>query len=486
MDAPDYTRLDLPPAQVRALGSRLLELAVEWLAAEGESPVLARLDGPALQALLREPPPEQGVGEEQLFAALRDKVLRHARHNGHPRQFAHVCASADPVGALADLLVSMLNQNVTAWRSAPSAVTVERQLLQWLDALVGFDGGGHGLLLGGGSAANLHAVGAAVTQALARRPGTSRGQLVLYTSTETHLSLAKAARFVGVGHVRVLPVDAQRTLSADTLAQAIAADRAQGRVPLMAVGSAGTANAGSIDPLVALARVCHKSGLWFHVDGAYGAPAAMTPGHAFLREGFALADSLSLDPHKWLFAPFDTGVLLVRDPSALREAYTETAAYTAVSETDPLEAFAFFDEGLELSRRFRALKLWIMFQLRGVDTYRRAIADNIALREALDARIADEPELEALASGLGISCFRYRVAGASPQALDALNARIQARLVSTGEIALSPTVLDGRYSLRVCIVNFRTRPQDIEWLVAQVLAFGREESAAPAFSCTAT
>ena len=474
MDPTHYDKLDLPIAEFRALGDKLLDLAAQWLASESGASVLERPGGPELAALFAQPPPEQGIDDDALLVELRDKVMRHSRHNGHPRQFAHVCASPDPVGALADLLVSILNQNVTAWRSAPAAVTVERQVLRWLDALVGFDGGGHGQLLGGGSAANLHAVGAALARALHRHPHASRGQLVLYTSRETHLSLAKAAHFVGVGHVRALPVDAQRRLPESALREAIDADRAAGLVPMMAVGSAGTANAGSIDPLVDLAAVCGQAGVWFHVDGAYGAPAAMTPGHAFLREGFALADSLSLDPHKWMFAPFDTGALLVRDPHDLREAYAETSEYITVTETDPLEAHAFFDHGMELSRRFRALKLWMMFKLRGVDVYRQAIAANIALRETLDARIDGEPELELLASGLSISCFRYRTAGADAESLDRINARIQARLMATGEIALSPTTLDGRYSLRACIVNFRTRRADIDWLVERVLEFGRE------------
>jgi glutamate/tyrosine decarboxylase-like PLP-dependent enzyme len=245
----------------------------------------------------------------------------------------------------------------------------------------------------------------------------------------------------------------------------------------MAAGSAGTANAGSIDPLVGLAAVCREVGVWFHVDGAYGAPAAMTPAYAFLRDGFAQADSMSLDPHKWLFAPFDTGALLVRDPQCLRDAYSETSEYITVTETEPLEDHAFWDYGMELSRRFRALKLWTMFKLRGVETYRRAIADNIALRQYLDQRVQGEPELELLASDLSISCFRYRPAGADAASLDRINAAIQSRLLTTGDIVLSPTTLDGRYSLRICIVNFRTRPADMDWLVERVLAFGREASA---------
>jgi aromatic-L-amino-acid/L-tryptophan decarboxylase len=472
-----FTDLHMPVEQFRQLGGEFLELAAQWLAGEPDAPVLPHCNGVELAALFDQPPPEQGIDDIALLAELRDKVLRHSRHNGHPRQFAHVCASPDPVGALADLLASAINQNVTAWRSAPAAATVERQVLRWLDALVGFDSGGHGLLLGGGSAANLHAVGAALERALRRQSGASRERLVLYTSRETHLSLAKAARFLGVGHVRSLPVDAARRLQPETLRAALASDRGAGLVPMMVAGSAGTANAGSIDPLVELAAVCRETGVWFHVDGAYGAPAAMTPAYAFLRDGFARADSLSLDPHKWLFAPFDTGVLLVRDPQTLRDAYSETSEYITVTQTEPLESHAFWDYGMELSRRFRALKLWIMFKLRGVDVYRRAIADNIALREYLDQRVQAEAELELLASDLSISCFRYRPAGADAASLDRINAAVQSRLMATGDIILSPTMLDGRYSLRICIVNFRTRRADMDWLVERVLAFGREAHA---------
>ncbi|HSR66150.1 MAG TPA: pyridoxal-dependent decarboxylase, partial [Xanthomonadaceae bacterium] len=177
--------LDLPPGEFRRLGGVLLDLAAEWLAGESDAPVLRPLGGADLAALLDQPPPEQGIGEAALLAQLRERVLRHSRRNGHPRQFAHVCASPDPVGALADLLASAINQNVTAWRSAPAAVALERQVLRWLDALVGFDGGGHGLLLGGGSAANLHALGAAVERARQRQPGATRARMVLYTSRET-------------------------------------------------------------------------------------------------------------------------------------------------------------------------------------------------------------------------------------------------------------------------------------------------------------
>jgi glutamate/tyrosine decarboxylase-like PLP-dependent enzyme len=466
--------LDMSPERFRRLGEAVLDLAADWLANETRDPVLEGINGSELATLLNEPPPERGMNETALLDELREKLLRYSRHNGHPRYFAHVCASPDPAGALADLLASTLNQNLTAWRSAPAAATVERLVLGWLDALVGFNGGGHGLLLGGGSAANLHAVGAAIQHAQDEHGATPRERMVLYTSSETHLSLAKAARFLGIGHARALAVDAARRLRPEALREALNADRAAGLVPTLVVGSAGTANAGTLDPLSELAKICREAKVWFHVDGAYGAPAAMTERYAFLREGFAQADSLSLDPHKWLYAPFDIGALLVRDPARLKAAYAQSAEYMTISEADPIEAHAFWDYGMELSRRFRALRLWFMLKLRGVETYRRAIAENIATREYLDNRILREPELELLSSDLSISCFRYRPAGADESMLNQINETIQKRLMETGSIILSPTLLEGRYSLRICIVNFRTRRADMDWLVAHVLRFGRE------------
>ncbi len=444
MQKNDCNELDMSFDRFRQLGGGFLDLAAQWLAAEPDGPVLRSCSGVELAALLDQPPPEQGMGDADLLAEVRDKVLRHSRHNGHPRQLAHVCASPDPVGALADLLASIINQNVTAWRSAPGAVTVERQVLRWLDQLLGFDAGGHGLLLSGGSEANLHALGAAIEHAHRGHPGIPRECMVLYTSRETHLSLAKAARFLGIGHVRSLPVDTSRRMRVEALRAALAQDREHDLLPVMVAGSAGTANAGSIDPLVELASACREFGVWFHVDGAYGAPAAMTSACSFLREGFALADSLSIDPHKWLYAPFDIGVLLVRDPQRLRDAYAETSEYITVTETAPLEAHAFWDHGMGLSRRFRALKLWIMFKLRGVEAYRSAIAANIDVREYLDACIAAEAELELLASDLSISCFRYRPAGIDAAALDRINMRIQRELLASGEIVLSPELVDYR------------------------------------------
>ncbi len=464
---------DLGIAEFEALAAKVVRVAARWLVAEADDPLLESISGLDLAALMDEPPPESGSDVDVVLQEVQDKLMRYSRRNGHPRYFAHVCASPDPVGALADLLASVMNQNITAWRSAPAAVTVERLLLRWLDTLVGFEGGGHGTLLGGGSAANMHALGAAVQHTLDAHPDARRADLVLYMSQETHLSLVKAARFIGIEHVRRLPVDGKRRLAPQTLRQAMHDDLRHGRRPAMVAASAGTANAGTVDPLQDLAAECRAAGIWFHIDGAYGAPAAMTEAGAWMREGFRQADSLSLDPHKWLFAPLDTGVLLVRDAERLRAAYAETSEYVTVTQTAPLEDFACWDYSMELSRRFRALKLWFMFKLRGVDVYRQAIARNIALRAYLDERIEDATELELLASGLSISCFRYRRPGMDEETLNHVNAQIQQQLMDSGRIILSPTVLDGRYSLRICMVNFRTRREDMDWLLEQIAAFGR-------------
>jgi len=462
---------DMDPETFRALGYRVVDEMAHWLAGEAADPVLEPISGEWLRALLEEPPPRAASPTDDVLQTFRDVIARYSRRNGHPRYLAYVSASAAPAAVLADALASMLNQNVTAWRSAPAAAAVERRVIAWLGELTGF-GACEGLLLGGGSAANLHALGCAIARAGSRRPDVARERFAVYTSTQTHLSLDKAARFLGLGPVRALAVDERRRLRPDALREAIRADREAGLVPALVCGSAGTANTGTIDPLAEIAAVCRDQAVWFHVDGAYGAPAALTDGYAWLRDDFSQADSLSLDPHKWLYAPLDAGCLLVRDGAAARAAYSRTAAYIAVSQTAPEENHAFWDYGLELSRRFRALKIWFLFKLHGVDAIARSIDANIDVRRHLDRLIDAEPKLEPLGSELSISCFRYRRPGLDATALDRVNRRILEDLLAGGGALLSPTTLDGRFALRICIVNFRTRLADMEWLAREVVRLG--------------
>ena len=438
----------------------------EWLAREPEDPILESISGQELAAGLETGLPRQGMEFDAVIQEFRDWIARYSRANGNPRYFAYVCASADPIGALADALASVMNQNVTAWRSAPAAATVERLVLSWLDELVGFNAGGHGVLTGGGSPANFNALAMALQRA-AENGRDDRRQFVLYLSADTHLSLHKAGRILGipVDNIRGIELDEARRMRSDELRKAITADRNAGLHPLMVVGSAGTANCGAIDPLDDIASIADEEQLWFHIDGAYGAPAAMTESHGWLRNAFAKADSLSLDPHKWLYAPLDIGCSLFRDADLARRTFSETAAYTTVEQTDPLEAHAFFDYGMELSRRFRALKLWMQLKFRGSNAIAARIQEDIRLREHLDASIAASDDFEAMGSDLSISCFRYRPNGMDEDTCNAFNRELLDRLLAQGRFLLSPTTLDGRFCLRICIVNFRTRREDLDELL---------------------
>jgi glutamate/tyrosine decarboxylase-like PLP-dependent enzyme len=474
---------DLPDDEIRRLGREAIELVVAAVGAEQRDPVIRPVQGPAMRAMLDEPLPRAATPPDDLLATWRDVVLPYCRHNGHPRFFGYVVTSADPLGMLADAVASAMNQPVTAWRSSPAAMEVERLVVRWLTELTGFGGAGHGLLVSGGSSANFHALACAVVAAETRAglPAGSRHRLSVYLSTEGHVSLRKAARLLGVppDQIRIVNVDEQRRMRADDLAARIAADRAAGLAPAAVVMSAGTANTGAIDPLDEITELAEREGVWSHIDGSYGAPAVLTADYAWMARAFARADSLSLDPHKWLFVPCDAGCVLVRDEHATRQAFEASTEYVAVTQTDPIERFALFDHGLEMSRRFRGLKVWTVLKGRGADGLAAAIARDIDLRRHLDARIAADPRLEALGSELSISCFRYRPEGVDDgDEIDRVNRTIIETVVAGGQCYMSPTTLDGRYSLRACIVNFRTTTADVDFLVDEVLRIGREASGA--------
>ncbi len=461
----------------RTAGHELIELLATAIEQESTDPILEPTCGDQLRSMFDDPVPRDGMDPWQALATGRDLLVHHRRKNGHPRFFGYVCASADPIGALADLMASVLNQNVTAWRSAPSATAMERQVLRWIDELVGFDANGQGVLTSGGSAANTTAIAAAVV--LAGRSGNSsripRDRITMYVSSEGHLSLIKAAGVLGIADdkVRRIPVDARRRLRPDALHEFIVRDVEGGFTPACICASAGTANSATIDPLDEVADVAERHGVWLHIDGAYGAPAAMTRQYAWMRRSFARADSVSIDPHKWLFAPLDVGCLLFRDAAAIRRVFTLQSEYIAVSQTDPIESHAFFDHGLELSRRARALKVWMILKVRGADRITSLIEHNIALREYLDQRVADHARLAPMGSDLSICCFQYRpVGGGDRCSVNDLNRRILDTLVRGGRVFMSPTTLDGDDCLRVCIVNFRTRREDIDILVDEVVRVG--------------
>ncbi len=436
----DHPTFDLAPDEFTRLGKRLTELMLETFEAERSEPVLRTVSGVELRALLDEPLPEQGSTPDDILSQWRDHVLPYCRRNGHPRFFGYVCTTADPLGVLADAMASALNQPVTAWRSAPAATEIERLAVRWLDTLVGFEGEGSGLLVSGGSSANFQGMACAVMRAEERAglPAGSRHRLTVYLSKEGHVSMRKAAQLLGIPpkQVRLLEIDAERRLRPDALRLALDEDREAGLVPAMIGVSAGTANTGAIDPLDEVVSIAEDNDVWLHIDGSYGAPAVITDEYAWMARAFSRADSLSLDPHKWLFAPTDAGCILVRNDEDARRAFTLFSEYTEVTQTDPIERYALFDRGLEMSRRFRGLKVWTILKGRGVEGLRGAISHDIALRRHLDQRIADHPRLESLGSELSIACFRYvPEQAASEEAIDAVNRRILETLVNEGRFA---------------------------------------------------
>jgi aromatic-L-amino-acid/L-tryptophan decarboxylase len=459
----------MPPLRVSADEFRAIADGVNRLVADFLSDLEERRTVSATSttdtAAFDLPLPEEGVGE----AALRDleAISEHLRAPTG-RRLPYVLGSGDPIGALGDLYASVVNQNVTAWRSAPAAVTIERTVLESLAAAIGCDGF-VGTFTSGGSLGNLMALAMArESRAPANEDGAQPGAVV-YASEEVHMSVPKAMAMLGLGRasLRLIPVDENMRIQVPALETAIARDREAGRRGIALVGSAGTIMSGAIDPLAELADVARRNELWFHVDGAYGAAAALAQPEKFV--GMSRADSISLDAHKWLYQPLDCSMLLYRDEDAARHAFAYSAEYVKTASDDPIAGFAFFDQTIELSRRFRALKLWLSLRYHGLTAFRAAIAENIEQAKLLTKLIDAEPSLELLAPvELSAVCFRW--ANAETDTLNDLNEEILREVNQAGRVWLSNASIRGAVGLRACITNHRTTEQDVRTVVEEVLA----------------
>jgi aromatic-L-amino-acid decarboxylase len=418
--------------------------------------------------------PEAGIGEDALNAL--SEIIRLSRvQNG--RFFGYVLGSGEPVGAVADLLASVLNQNVTAWRSGPAAVTIEQTVVGWLAQAIGCPGF-RGHLTGGGSSANLMGLAMArEAKAPANENGISPGGMV-YASSEVHMSIPKSIALLGIGrdNLRLIPTDGTFHMIPEELEIRIRQDKAAGRIPIAIVASAGTVSTGAIDPFPQIASIARRHGAWFHIDGAYGALAAMSYRGKF--DGLELADSISLDPHKWLYQPLDCGCLLYRSPEAARQTFSHSGDYARSLTADPIEGFAFFEESLALSRRFRALKLWLSLRYHGMAAFRQSIAKDLAQAQRLANAIERQDELELLAPvELSAVCFRPRgTIGMSEEKLNSFNLELLKRIVARGRVYLSNASLRGKFCLRACIVNHRTKDADIDSIIPEVLAAAKEIS----------
>ena len=470
MNDPDQRHASLDPTgeELRALLAGVTALAEQEVSAARSGPVFERPpSAPEVDRAVGadRPLPPDGESVEELLAACA-AVLAAGRRTT-PAFFGYVQSPPAPVAMAADLLASAADQNLTSWRSGPAATAVEQQTLRWLGEFVGFDAAATGILVSGGSAANLTALLVALRTATG--PDDDRRAMRVYASAETHFSVAKAAGALGV-QVEPLAVDRDRRLDPTALRTAIASDRAAKRLPICVVANAGTTSTGVVDPLDAVATVAADAGVWLHVDGAYGAPAAADPASRPLFAGLHRADSMCIDAHKWLYAPVDCSALLLHDAEATARAFGAGADdYVRILATQPAESFAFWDHGLELSRRFRALKLWATLRFHGGRQLAAAIGEDIRLAAHLAQLVADAEDFELLAGpGLSICCFRHVPTDLDEPALDAHNERILQALQRDGRVYLSNATVDGRFALRACITNFRTTRADVERVLTVV------------------
>jgi glutamate/tyrosine decarboxylase-like PLP-dependent enzyme len=480
---PPPVNRDLEPddwSALRELGHRMLEEVFGRLERVRAEPVWRPLPEAVAQRFL-EPLAERGIGAAAAYEEFRRDVLPYPIGNTHPRFWGWVIGSGTPVGILAEMLAAAMNPNVSGLRGAP--VHVERQVMAWLKELLGFPTGASGLLLSGASMANL--VGLAVGVAakadfdVSRRGWAAAPRPpVVYASEQTHFSVAKAVRTLGLGtdRLRQIPVDGEHRIELAALRAAIGADRREGLQPLVIVGNAGTVNTGAFDDLSALADLAEREGLWFHVDGAFGAFAALDPELAHLTRGMERADSLAFDLHKWLIVPIEAGAVLVRDPEAQRAAFRVSGDYVSrVPGGIGKDSTEFAELGPQLTRGFKALKVWLSLKAHGAEAYAGLVRRNVGQARYLAERVRAHPELEIMASvPLNVVNYRYNDGGLSEARLDALNRDLLVRLHEDGIAAPSHTRLGGRFAIRVCITNHRTREDDLDLLVEETVRLARE------------
>lgn len=480
--------LQIESQEFRRLGYRLIDRIAEHLqelntlrVSPGETPSRVRevIDGG--RSL-----PQSGSDVGEILERAQRILFDHSLFNGHPRFWGYITASAAPVGILGELLAAAVNANVGAFRLAPAATEIESQTVRWIAELIGFPKSCGGLLTSGGNVANILcflAVRARMGGTALRETGLSRpGAPVLriYTSRETHTWVQKAADITGLGTEAVVWIETDEGLRirTDLLKSRIQQDQREGLTPMMVVGTAGSVSTGAIDPLGELAAICRQEGLWFHVDGAYGAPAAAVPGVSTDLLALREADSVAVDPHKWLYAPLEAGCVLVRDPRTLPAAFSYHPSYYHFDE----ETTNYFDQGIQNSRGFRALKVWLALQQAGRQGYAKMIAEEIDLSRELFRSLAFYPELEAFTQGLSIATFRFcpsdlRDGRDEPEVssyLNDLNREILNRIERSGEAFLSNAVIRESFVLRMCIVNFRTTREDVQRLPDLVLEVGRK------------
>lgn len=479
------TPIEISKEEFKKIGYNLVDAIAEFIDSIKDKPVTTGESPQQLQAILGNASlPQHGMPAEEIFSKAADLLFNHSLLNGHPKFFGYITSSPAPVGALADMLAAAVNPNVGANILSPMATEIEKQTVKWLAEFIGVSPSYGGILVSGGNMANFTAFLAGRTVKAPKsikENGISNDsqQLTVYCPRTTHTWIEKAAVLFGLGikSIRWIETGDDNKMNNAILEQTIKNDLQNGCKPLMVIGTAGDVSTGAVDDLKGIAAICKNYDLWFHIDGAYGIPAAVIPELKTLFTGIEEADSIALDPHKWLYSPLEAGCTLVKDSNHLIETYSSHPVYYNFGNDEPLTQ-NYYEYGLQNSRGFRALKVWIALQQVGRKGYEKMIAEDIELSKLLFDLANQHHELEAITQNLSIATFRYIPADYNTiedkeAYLNKLNETLLNKLQTGGEVFLSNAVVNGKYCLRCCIVNFRTSKKDIEEVIEIIVREGK-------------
>jgi aromatic-L-amino-acid decarboxylase len=474
--------------EFKKIGYQLIDNISEFISTIEKRPVTPGESPQQLQELIgNDGLPENGTPAAEILLRATDLLLNHSLLNGHPKFSGYITSSPAPLGALADLLAAVVNPNVGANILSPVATEIEKQTVKWIAEFIGLPATYGGLLVSGGNMANFTAFLAARTvkaPKIIKEEGISNSSMTLavYCPKSTHTWIEKAAVLFGLGlnAVRWIKTDDANKMDNKALEETINDDLKNGFHPIMVIGTAGDVSTGAVDDLKGIAAICKKYNLWFHVDGAYGIPAAVIPELKVIFEGIEEADSIALDPHKWLYSPLEAGCTLIKDPNHLLETYSSHPVYYNFSNSNEPQTHNYYEYGFQNSRGFRALKIWTTLQQVGRTGYVKLIGEDIALSKLLFQLANEHPELQAITQNLSITTLRYipndYMADSVEREyyLNTLNEALLNNLQTGGEVFLSNAIVGEKYCLRSCIVNFRTSEKDIMEIIQILVKEGRK------------
>lgn len=487
--------MEISPDDFREIGHRLVDDVADFLGSLSERPVGPGKTPAQIRKVLGQGSlPEDGAPPDQLLKEAASLMFENSLFNGHPRFWGYITSSAAPIGALADLLAASINPNLGGWSLSAMASEIEAQTVRWIAELLGFPTDCGGLMLSGGNAANFVGFLAARRKKLGQDVRTKGmhipggGQPRVYGSAGTHTWIEKAADQYGIGtdSIRWIATHESQQMNLDALREQIEQDKSNGDSPFMVVGTGGSVGVGAVDDLPGIAALCREYDLWFHVDGAYGGFAACLPDAPPNLKGLSEADSIAIDPHKWLYSALEAGCALVRDPKDLIDTFSYHPTYYKFEEEQASEdaPINYYEYGPQNSRGFRALKVWLGLRQVGREGTVRMISDDIRLSEHMYRLIEKNPNLEAFTQNLSIATFRYvppdLTAGSTEieEYLNTLNEELLTELQEGGEAFVSNAVIGDTYLLRACIVNFRTTVEDVEALPGIVARIGNRVDSA--------